>query len=136
MIDIRRGAIDISRLNIDAEHVNSLLNMVGEDAVDLDDYGENGQLMVTRGVSWHKDPGFGPLTAFVVVDCYRMEVSSWGSGSFCPDRGDVVLLDVRKSHRAKPVGIGAFLVAVAVDLPSGTSMEDAIERIKEEVDNE
>jgi len=136
MIEIRRSAINLSKVDIDVEYINSILSRVGADNVDLDNYGENGQLMVTRGVGWHKDPSFGPLTAFVVVGCYEMEVSSWGCGTVWPDRGDVVLLDVRKNHRAKPTGIGAFLVAIAVDLPLGTSMDEAIQRLKKEISGE
>jgi hypothetical protein len=103
------------------------------DFVDMDKWGNDGQLIVTGGVDWHVDEAFGPLTALCVIENGGLSVKEWGGGSVVPDPGDVVMLNVHKRHKAGFIGNGKYLVAIAMDFPLGTSMDAACNRLKEEV---
>jgi hypothetical protein len=132
----RKNAIDIGWIDVNgcAGRMKQFCDGVQDhDFVDMGKWGDDGQLIVTGGVDWHIDPGFGPLTALCVIENGGLSVKEWGGGSVVPGPGDVVMLNVHKRHKAGFIGNGKYLVAIAMDFPLGTSMDAACNRLKEEV---
>jgi hypothetical protein len=135
-MELRKNAIDVSRLisYIDADRINDLIGDSDNGFVGLDRYGDNAQLLITRGCPWHSDPEYGPLTALLIVDCCGLSIRSWGRGSVVPVSGDVVLFDAHRKHCTGAIGDYPILVAIGVDLPYGSTMDDAIALLKMEVE--
>jgi hypothetical protein len=132
----KKNAIDVRWIDVNgcAGRMKRLCDgLKDHDFVDMDGWGSDGQLIVTSGVDWHIDPGFGPITALCILENGGLPVREWGGGSVVPNPGDVVLLDVHKRHKAGFVGEGKYLVAIAMDFPLGTSMEEACNRLREEI---
>ena len=132
----RKNAIDVSGLVLPSVvwgMKQFCADVKDQDFVDMDKWGNHGQLIVTGGVEWHIDPGFGPITALCIIENGGLAIREWGGGSFIPDVGDVVMLNVHKRHKAVWSGKDKYLVAIAMDFPLGTSMDEACNRLKEEV---
>ena len=84
----RKNAIDLSGVVLPScvdRMKQFCADVKDQDFVDMDKWGNNGQLIVTGGVDWHVDLDFGPLTAMVIIENGKLEIKEWGYGSFIPD---------------------------------------------------
>jgi len=65
--------------------------------------------------SWHTDKGFPPYSALLVVRNTGVAVHSWGKPSVVATSGDLIFMNIHKSHKATQIKKNGRLLALVKD---------------------
>ena len=69
----------------------------------------------TNHCPWHTDKGFPPYSALLIVRNTGVAVHSWGKPSVVAVAGDLIYMNIHKSHKATQIKKNGRLLALVQD---------------------